>query len=131
VPAVVLQVPAALRAARMRALMGSPVRLAPRNPRASCQLWQLALDWSRWLESDVIVSTTLSRLLSLCAARFHKNPSELDASADVFESLGIDSMQVLSLLSDLEQQFNVEIPDYELRDVRSFEQLAECIDRRL
>jgi acyl carrier protein len=40
-------------------------------------------------------------------------------------------MQVLSLLSELEQHFNVEIPDYELREVRSFAQLAECIERRL
>jgi acyl carrier protein len=77
------------------------------------------------------VSTTLPRLLALCAKRFSKDPSQLDAKADVFESLGIDSMQVLSLLSELEQEFDVEIPDYELRDVRSFEQLAACIEERL
>lgn len=77
------------------------------------------------------VSTTLSRLIELCAKRFQKDPQTLAAGADVFESLGIDSMQVLSLLSDLEQQFNVEIPDYELRDVRSFEQLAAVIDARI
>lgn len=76
-------------------------------------------------------TTTLSRLLELCAKRFKKEPGELDPSADIFESLGIDSMQVLSLLSEVEQVFGVEIPDYELRDVRNFEQLAACIDRRL
>jgi acyl carrier protein len=80
---------------------------------------------------DARVSNTVSGLLELCARRFNKNPSELRAEADVFESLGIDSMQVLSLLSELELHFNVEIPDYELRDVRSFAQLAECIERRL
>lgn len=77
------------------------------------------------------VATTLSQLLELCAKRFDKNLAALDPSADVFESLGIDSMQVLSLLSELEQLFDVEIPDYELRDVRSFEQLAARIDERL
>ena len=75
--------------------------------------------------------TTVSRLMDLCARRFNRNPSELKAQDDVFESLGIDSMQVLSLLSEVEQQFNVEIPDYELREVRTFAQLAECIDQRL
>jgi acyl carrier protein len=77
------------------------------------------------------VSKTLTSVLELCARRFNKSPNELQADADVFESLGIDSMQVLSLLSELELHFNVEIPDYELRDVRSFAQLAECIERRL
>jgi acyl carrier protein len=75
--------------------------------------------------------TTVSRLMDLCARRFNRNPSELKAQDDVFESLGIDSMQVLSLLSEVEQQFNVEIPDYELREVRTFAQLAECIEQRL
>ncbi|HEY2735693.1 MAG TPA: acyl carrier protein [Polyangiales bacterium] len=73
----------------------------------------------------------MNRLLELCARRFGKQISELHAEDDVFQSLGVDSMQVLSLLSELEQHFNVEIPDYELREVRSFAQLAECIERRL
>jgi acyl carrier protein len=77
------------------------------------------------------VTPTLSRLLSLCATRFKRDVNELAPGDDVFETLGIDSMQVLSLLSDVEQQFGVEIPDYELRDVRSFEQLAAVIERRL
>jgi acyl carrier protein len=77
------------------------------------------------------VTSTVGSLLELCARRFNKNAEELRAEDDVFESLGVDSIQVLSLLSELELHFNVEIPDYELREVRSFAQLAECIDRRL
>lgn len=77
------------------------------------------------------VSPTLTRLIELCARRFNKPASELKATADVFESLGLDSMQLMTLLSELEQTFNVEIPDYELREVRTFEQLAACIDQRL
>jgi acyl carrier protein len=69
--------------------------------------------------------------MELCARRFNRDAKELDPKADVFESLGVDSMQVLSLLTELEQQFNVEIPDYELREVRTFEQLAACIEQRL
>ncbi|HEX4351448.1 MAG TPA: acyl carrier protein [Polyangiales bacterium] len=89
------------------------------------------LDWCRCARFDGRVATTLNVLLELCARRFGKSASELGADDDVFQSLGVDSMQVLSLLSELEQHFNVEIPDYELREVRSFSQLAECIERRL
>jgi acyl carrier protein len=38
---------------------------------------------------------------------------------------------VLELLSELELTFDIEIPDYELRDVRTFAELAEQIDKRL
>ncbi|HKP63609.1 MAG TPA: acyl carrier protein [Polyangiales bacterium] len=76
-------------------------------------------------------ASTLERLVSIAATRFKKDVSTLAADGDVFESLGIDSMQVLSLLSELESTFGVEVPDYELREVRTFAQLAACIDRRL
>jgi acyl carrier protein len=77
------------------------------------------------------MATTLERLISIAATKFKKDAATLAADGDVFDSLGIDSMQVLSLLSELESQFGVEVPDYELREVRTFAQLAECIDRRL
>jgi acyl carrier protein len=76
------------------------------------------------------MANTLERLTLLAARRFDKDASLLAPDADVFESLGVDSVQVLSLLSELEREFDVEVPDYELREVRTFAQLAACIDRR-
>ena len=73
---------------------------------------------------------TLPRLISLAAARFKVDPTTLAADADVFEALGVDSMQVLELLSEMELEFDVEIPDWELRGVKTFAQLAQVIDRR-
>lgn len=74
---------------------------------------------------------TLARLISLAAAKFKVDPASLAPDADVFEALGVDSMQVLELLSEMELEFDVEIPDYELRGVKTFAQLAQLIDRRL
>ena len=53
-------------------------------------------------------------------AAFQARPGSARPDGDVFESLGVDSMQVLELLSELELEFDVEIPDYELRDVKTF-----------
>ncbi len=76
-------------------------------------------------------SETLPRLIALAASRFKLDPAALSPDADVFESLGIDSVQVLELLSELELELDVEIPDYALRGVKSFAELAHAIDRRL
>ena len=40
-------------------------------------------------------------------------------------------MEALSLLSALEERFGVEIPDYEVQDVRTFRELAEVVGSRL
>jgi acyl carrier protein len=74
---------------------------------------------------------TVQRLIELAARRFALDPRALAPGADVFESLGVDSMQVLELLSELEQEFDVEIPDYELRGVKTFAELARVIEQRL
>lgn len=76
-------------------------------------------------------NSTVDKLMDLAAKRFDVARDSLQADADVFQSLGIDSMQVMALLSELERAFDVEVPDYELRDVRTFSQLAACIERRL
>ena len=76
-------------------------------------------------------SDTFARLVTLTAARFKRDANEFAPEADVFETLAVDSMQVMELLTELEMAFDVEIPDYELRGVRTFAQLADVIDRRL
>ncbi|MBZ0122230.1 MAG: acyl carrier protein [Sandaracinaceae bacterium] len=73
----------------------------------------------------------LDRLLTLASERFHRDRAELRPSLDLFEALDIDSMQALSLLSALEETFGVEIPDYEVQDVRTFDELATVVARRI
>lgn len=73
----------------------------------------------------------LEQLLTLASERFHRDRAELNANDDLFDTLEIDSMQALSLLSALEEKFSVEIPDYEVQDVRTFAELADVVASRL
>ena len=73
----------------------------------------------------------LSRLFDLATKRFSKDLSMATAETDFFETLGIDSYQAMELLTDLEDHFEVEIPDYELRGVTTFGALCELIERRV
>lgn len=69
-------------------------------------------------------------LMQRAASRFGQDASRLSPSDDLFEALGIDSVQAMDLLTELEDHFDVEIPDYELQDARTFAQLAEVLRRR-
>ncbi len=75
--------------------------------------------------------TVIERLFTLAAERFDKDRAALSASDDLFDALEIDSMQALSLLTALEETFHVEIPDYEVQDVRTFDELADVVASRL
>lgn len=76
------------------------------------------------------MSKSLDRLIQLSSARYGVDATTLRAEDDVFEKLGIDSFQAVELMSELELDFDVEIPDYELQGVRTFGQLAAAIDKR-
>jgi acyl carrier protein len=74
---------------------------------------------------------TIAEVLHLAAQQFKVPCESLSPNDDFFEKLGIDSLQALSLLTRLEQHFNVELPDYELQGVSDFKTLAERIQSRL
>ena len=46
-------------------------------------------------------------LITLSAERFGKSPVGMSVSDDFFEALGIDSVQAMDLLTDLEDRFDV------------------------
>ena len=75
--------------------------------------------------------STLARLRELAGKRFGPAAATLDPDFDLFEGLGIDSLQALDLLTDLEEAFEVEVPDYELQGVNTLAGLAEVIEARL
>lgn len=74
---------------------------------------------------------TLNEILDLAATQFQVPREKLSPDDDFFKTLKIDSLQALSLLTRLEQHFNVELPDYELQGVSDFRTLAERIQARL
>ena len=71
---------------------------------------------------------TLARLTDLAAERFGERARSLGPDDDFFEVLGIDSLQALDLLTDLEEAFEVEIPDYELDGVTTLGALADVVE---
>ena len=74
---------------------------------------------------------TLDEILTLAAAHFKVPREKLSPDGDFFKALGIDSLQTLDLLTQLENHFHVELPDYELQGVTDFRTLASKIQARL
>lgn len=74
---------------------------------------------------------TLNRILQLASERFQIPLNQLSGDDDFFETLGINSLQALDLLTQLENHFSIELPDYELQGVTDFRTLAERVDSRL
>ncbi len=77
------------------------------------------------------MSDTTDKLIRLAAKKFKVDATGLKPEQDFFDALGIDSVQALELLSELEMEFDIEVPDYELQGVKTFTALADVIEQRL
>ena len=71
------------------------------------------------------------KLIALAKERFNQPDATISADDDFFDKLGIDSFQAMELLTDVENHFSVEIPDYELQGITTFSGLATVLSERL
>ena len=75
--------------------------------------------------------TLFPKIRDMASARFGKDLSAVTPETDFFEALGIDSFQAMELLTEVEETFDIEIPDYELQGIRTFAALAGVIESRI
>jgi acyl carrier protein len=73
------------------------------------------------------MATTLERLKQLFAAHFDYNVEQVTATTTL-ESLGLDSLDLIEFLFDIENEFNIRIPDQEFR-VRTIQEMVDAVDR--
>jgi acyl carrier protein len=74
---------------------------------------------------------TMHEVLDFVSKHFSLPPGALAPDDDFFKKLGLDSLQAMELLTRLENHFGVELPDYELQSVTTFQALAQRIQARL
>ena len=69
------------------------------------------------------------KLKSYAARQLERDPSEITPDS-TFESLGIDSLDVVEMIMDLETELGVEL-ELEDQKITTFQELADFIDSKL
>lgn len=70
------------------------------------------------------------RVISVIAAT-QKMPPEKISIDSTFEELGVDSLDGVNILFALENEFNINIPDDAVQEVRGVRQMVESLERFL
>jgi acyl carrier protein len=73
------------------------------------------------------MSVTLEKLKELFVAKFEFDVEELKPTT-VIEHLGIDSLDMIEFMFDIENAFNIKIPDREFK-VATIQEMVEAVDR--
>ena len=73
------------------------------------------------------MSTTLERLKQLFLAHFDYKIEQVTATTTL-DSLGLDSLDIIDFMFDIENEFDIRIPDQEFR-VRTIQDMVDAVDR--
>ena len=75
------------------------------------------------------MSDELTQRVLKCIATSKRIPPETVTIDSEFQQLGIDSMDAVEILFALENEFDISIPDDEVRAVRNVRQMAEGVEK--
>jgi len=79
------------------------------------------------IPEEKVLSTTFERLQQLFIAHFDYNIEELTA-VTTLENLGLDSLDIIEFMFDIENEFNIRIPDREFK-VTTIQDMVDALDR--
>ena len=70
----------------------------------------------------------LEKVKVILAEQFDVDESEILAETDLQQDLGADSLDVVDLLMSLEDEFEVEVPDTEIENLKTVGDLVKYIE---
>lgn len=73
----------------------------------------------------------IANIKDIVAERLGIDASTFDLDTDLAEKLGVDSLDYVEIIMELEDEFEIVIPDQEIESLKTLRQMVEYITRRL
>ena len=71
----------------------------------------------------------IDKIKEIIANQLDIDVNEIQNDSNLIEDLKADSLDVVELIMDLEQEFDVEIPNEELENIKTVEDIAKYIEK--
>lgn len=71
------------------------------------------------------------KIKNILADQLGADPAEMTMETNIAKDLGADSLDVVDLLMSIEDEFEVEIPDEEIENIRTIGELTEFIQNNM
>tara|TARA_Y100000294_G_scaffold38896_1_gene35005 strand:- start:808 stop:1068 length:261 start_codon:yes stop_codon:yes gene_type:complete len=77
-------------------------------------------------ESDVA-----KKILDALAGYIKNKSLKIEGSSQLREELGLDSMDTIELVFKLEENFNIQIPDDDLMELKTVDNVVQYVEKRV
>ena len=74
---------------------------------------------------------TIDKIKKILADTLDVSEEEISADTNIATDLGADSLDVVEILMSIEDEFEIEIPDNEIENIRTVGELVEYIETNM
>jgi acyl carrier protein len=74
---------------------------------------------------------TIDKIKKILADTLDVSEEEISADTNIATDLGADSLDVVEILMSIEDEFEIEIPDNEIENIRTVGELVEFIETNM
>jgi len=78
------------------------------------------------MNTDITERSLTERILAIIAETQRKEPSQVTIDS-TFEELGIDSMDGVNIIFAVENEFDINVPDEEVKNIRSVREMVDGV----
>lgn len=73
---------------------------------------------------------TLNRVKKIMADHLEISEDEIKLESDFQDDLGVDSLDIFEIVMEIEDEFDLEIPNEDIENVKTVENLVKYIDSK-
>ena len=82
-------------------------------------------------EERIVASTTEERVIEIVCENLGVNKEQVTRSTSFTEDVGADSLDIVELVMELEEEFEITIPDEQAEKIKTVGEAIDYIDREL
>ncbi len=86
-------------------------------------------EWPLCLWEERIVATTEERVIEIVCENLGVNKEQVTRTTRFIEDIGADSLDIVELVMELEEEFEITIPDEQAEKIKTVGEAIEYIER--
>jgi acyl carrier protein len=82
-------------------------------------------------EESIVASSIEERVIEIVCENLGVNKEQVTRSTSFIEDVGADSLDIVELVMELEEEFDIQIPDEQAEKIKTVGEAIDYIDREL
>ena len=72
----------------------------------------------------------LNKVIEILAEKLDKDPSEITAESSIKEDLGADSLDMVEIVMEIEEEFDVEVEDSDTASIITVQDIVDYVTKK-